>query len=363
MPLLSPGDRLGGFLLRRRLSVGGMGELWVAASPDSSDVVVKVQLPELSDSHEHRAMFLDECDIAARLEHPNIVKSYGGYHGGNQLFQVIEFIDGIDLQRLLSETKHAHQTLAIPLILRVGHEVAMGLSYAHELRDTQDRPLGLVHRDISPANILLSGDGRVLVIDFGIAKARQRLSRTATGVIKGKLGYLAPELLAGRDVTPSVDIFGLGIVLWEMAALRRLFSGSSDLEIATAVQAGGIPDLESMREDAPDELCDLVRWMLEADPVARPESMGRVRDALAGMLKSWPEHATDARAIAAAVTAFSAKPSMTAQLPVPDLGAIDLADTLVDPAEHEPTERHGPKPADGDQDATVPLEPLSIRKS
>ncbi|MFO0722851.1 MAG: serine/threonine-protein kinase [Myxococcota bacterium] len=354
MQILASGDRVGAYTLDRRIAVGGMGELWAAHDETDHEVALKVLLPHIARDPMYRDMFIDECRIAERLVHPNIIHSYGSREEAGILLQVTELVTGCDLRALLAETKRADQVVPIPLAIRIGHGIASGLAHAHDVADEKGRPLDLVHRDITPANILLDVSGRVLLIDFGIAKARDRLSRTATGVIKGKLGYLAPEQLLGQPLTPAVDAFGLGIVLWEMFALRRLFTGGSELEVATLVHAQPAPSLASIRDDVPDAISDLVDGLLERDPEDRPNFLPAIAAELAELLRQFPDETSSPSALGTFVAGYTKRPAKTAQMPVPDLRAApapDLADTLRDPVEH-PTI---PVAAGTERDDTVPI--------
>lgn len=339
---LAEGDVLSKMVLVNRIGVGGMGELWRALTPDAESVAVKVLYAELARDQTYREMFLDEAKIARALNHPSIVRALGSGEDRGWCFQVYELLQGADLAKLLGPLRRARTELPMPVILWVGSQVAAALAYAHDARDGAGRPLGLVHRDITPANIFVCRDGRVVVIDFGIARTKERLTRTQTGIIKGKLGYMAPEQLRGQPAAPAIDIFALGIVLWEMLALRRLFVGTSDMDIVNAIYAADVPPIEDLRDDVPTPLADLVHAMLSPEVVERPGSMAEVLNQLEALLPAGGPLLQDQ--LATFLAAALPEPNRTAQLAPVELDApTDVDATLADP------------PREADEALTVPV--------
>lgn len=325
---LRPGLAFGEYTLAGRLGVGGMGELWLATDRVGQHVAVKVLYEAMAKDSIYRDMFHDEAQIASQLDHPNIVRLLASGDSGDEAeipYQVYEFLEGCDLGKLLGPLRRSRGQLPIALIAWIGAEVAGALAYAHEALDAGGKSLDLVHRDISPANIFLTVDGRVVVIDFGIARARERLTRTQTGIIKGKIGYMAPEQLRGEPAKPPVDIFSLGVVLWEMLALRRLFVGTSDLDVLNSVFAGDVPPIEDLREDVPMPLADLVHAMLGTEATDRPRTMREVEAGLRAFTNA------DAREILAGfISTTMPGPTKTAQLEPVDVRAATAPDPGAD---------------------------------
>lgn len=342
MQELSGGDGLGSLVLVERIGVGGMGELWLGRTREDEPVAVKVLYAELARDRTYREMFLDEAKIALSLAHPNIVRALGSGEDRGWCFQVYELLDGVDLAKLLGPLRRARVEVPIPVALWIGCQVAKALAYAHGARDAEGSPLGLVHRDVTPANIFVCHDGRVVVIDFGIARTKERLTRTQTGIIKGKLGYMAPEQLRGEPAAPSVDIFALGVVLWEMLALQRLFVGTSDLEVVNAIYAANVPPIEDLRDDVSLVLAKLVHSMLSPDVLERPCSMEEVWTQLEALLPNEGRRLQDQ--LAGFLAGVLPGPTRTAQLAPVEVDAPTDADaTLADP------------PRGDDEALTIPL--------
>jgi serine/threonine-protein kinase len=230
---------LGRYQLLSRLAVGGMAEVYLARQGEISGfktlVVVKRVLPHLAVKPDFIAMFLDEARIASMLDHPNVVRITEVGRAGEEYFLAMELVQGKALASLLQHCEKTKTLLPHNLGALVVANAAAGLHYAHQLTDAAGNLLGLVHRDVSPQNIMISFEGSVKVIDFGIARALGRLGDTSSGSLKGKLGYMAPEQARGEPVDPRADIFSLGVVLWECLAARRLFLRENELATLRAV--------------------------------------------------------------------------------------------------------------------------------
>ncbi|MCA9555702.1 MAG: protein kinase, partial [Myxococcales bacterium] len=296
---LVPHSTLGPFTLEQKLAVGGMAEIWAAQqvlhNGETRRVALKVMMGAHAPDTHFRDMFMDEVSIACRLEHPNIVRVYSGDEVEGHLLQVLERVDGIDVRRLLSALSREGVGFPVPFALMIARDMARGLAYAHQCRTPQGQPMNIVHRDVSPHNVMLAADGRVLVLDFGIARAAERTSRTRTGVIKGKLAYMAPEQALAVGVTPQTDIFALGVVLWEMLALERLFAGASDAEVVERVVKADVPPIRDLNPEVPDAVAQLLARMLAQRAPDRPATMLEVRaildqvlaDEVAGPKDGW----------------------------------------------------------------------------
>ncbi len=209
---------------------------------------------------------------------------YEAYELDGLSIQSMQLLEGLDVRRLLQRLAKAEQWFPVPLVLSVGRCVARGLAYAHMRRNEQGKPLEIVHRDVSPHNVMITNEGAVKVLDFGIARAAERLTRTKTGVVKGKISYMAPEQAMAARVTPQTDIFALGIVLWEMLAMRRLFQGASETETLRKIVRAEVPPLIRMNPSVPRDAAKLIHQMLSAPPDQRPESMEHVENALTRVL-------------------------------------------------------------------------------
>ena len=248
---------IGKYHLVAELARGGMGNVYLAAlqGPGGFNklLALKELKPELSDDDSYVTMFLDEARLAARLVHPNIVQTYEVGSEGRRHFMVMEFLDGRSLHRVgkrLTETGR----LSIGSHLRIIADSLLGLHYAHDLRDFDGQPLGIVHRDVSPLNVFVTFDGQAKVLDFGIAKTADSSLQTATGVLKGRVAYMAPEQAWGNKVDRRADVYSAGVMIWEAAAGRRLWPKMSEVEILAHGLREGPPSLRSVRPDASPEL-------------------------------------------------------------------------------------------------------------
>ncbi len=268
------GQKVGDYELVAQLREGGMATLFLGrrsgAGGFSRPVAIKVIHPELADDEQFRNMFLDEARLSARIAHPNVVHVEElGEHQGTH-FLVMEFVHGCSLSQLQRALLQRKRRLAPAYAAQIAMQVADGLHAAHELADDSGRLLAVVHRDVTPENILLAYGGHVKLIDFGIAKAYGRRHRTMDGLLKGKFRYMAPEQAQGRAVDRRVDVYQLGIVLWEMLCLRRLFDAERDVDLLAQVQKPRVKPPSAYVDRIPQELDDAVMRALDPDPRRRP---------------------------------------------------------------------------------------------
>jgi eukaryotic-like serine/threonine-protein kinase len=237
---MPPTTRLGKYQLLRKIATGGMAEVFLAKTAGpmgfEKQLVIKRILPHLAEDPQFVQMFLGEAKLAAQLNHPNLVQIFDFGESDGSYFIAMEYIDGPTVRALLQRARE--QSLAVPFVLaaRMVSAAAEGLAYAHEFTDgVTDEPLQLVHRDVSPDNILISRSGSVKVVDFGIAKARGVSHHTQTGTIKGKVAYMAPEQLKGDVLDLRVDLYGLGVVLYELLTLKMPYEALSDASLVRKV--------------------------------------------------------------------------------------------------------------------------------
>src|SRR5262245_33587049 len=225
--------RLGGYELLARLATGGMGEIFLARPPGAIGFeklcVIKRILPHLAGDLRFRGMLIAEAQLASMMAHANICHVYElGEELDGQLYIVMEYLEGSTLLPLLRKLSKEGAKLELGCIAAVIHQAADALHYAHELTDRSGDSLGIVHRDVTPSNLFLTQAGVVKVLDFGIAKVKNASPHTQSGAVKGKYAYMAPEQLRGVAIDRRADVFALGVVLYEMLALRRLFQRKTD---------------------------------------------------------------------------------------------------------------------------------------
>ena len=265
---------LGRYTLIRRIARGGMGELFLAeltgAEGWHKQVCIKTILPHLSEQDEFVQRFVDEARIATSLSHGNIVPVFDmGRDEGGTLFIVMEYVDGWDLRTLLRRVHAAGERIPLAIALYVAAEVCRGLDYAHTLTDEHGAPRRIVHRDISPSNIVVSRGGEVKIVDFGIAAANQRLGRTVTGELRGKFAYMSPEQASGQPVDARADLYSLGVVLYELLAGTRPFEGDNDLDTLRRAQQGLLTPLAERCPELEPSVTELVDRALRRDPADR----------------------------------------------------------------------------------------------
>jgi serine/threonine protein kinase len=246
-----------------------MAEIYLArvtgAAGFEKDVVIKRILPQLAESDEFYQMFLDEARIAATLQHPNVVQIYDAQNVGGEHFIAMEYLDGADLLTIRRVLAERRQGLPIQHSVFIVSGVASGLHYAHEKRGLDGRPLEIVHRDVTPQNIILTREGGIKLVDFGIAKATNRLTTTGFGTLKGKLAYMSPEQCRSEPVDRRSDIYALGIILFELTTGKRLYRGMSEYEVLRQVIETDVPAPSSLLPGYPADLEAIVLRALARD--------------------------------------------------------------------------------------------------
>lgn len=267
------------------LAKGGMGRVDLVVRREGRFerlFAMKRLRPELRDDREVQAMFLEEARVAGLLRHPNVVSVLELGSDDEGPFLVMEYVESVSVATLLAEAKGVQ--LPVPLCLSIAMDVANGLHAAHELVGPDKTPLCLVHRDVSPANILVGFDGVARLTDFGIARAHDRSQRTTTGWLKGKIRYMAPEQLRFEELDRRTDLFALGIVLFELLSGQRLYPSADPADAARRILSEPAPDLADHRADAEPELVELLFELLAKSKEARPSTARDVARRLEAML-------------------------------------------------------------------------------
>lgn len=256
---LKPGGRFGDYVLDRKLGMGGMAEVWLAKPQNDrrySHVVLKRMHAHMQEDPRALAMFLDEAKLAARLNHPNVVRVLDWGQLGTDWFLVMELIDGLDLRTCID--LHGGPLLP-PLAAALIADACAGLHYAHTLSTVTGQPLNIVHRDVAPDNIMVDVEGHVRLLDFGIARADFSEVTTQTGLRKGKARYMSPEYLLDHEATPKSDVYAMGATLWELVTGSRPHGDlSSPPQVLDAIVKRGLPRADALRPSLPKQLVDII---------------------------------------------------------------------------------------------------------
>ncbi len=275
--------RIGRYEVLQRLGHGGMATVYLARATGSAGfeklVAIKVIHPHLAAEPNLVEMFLDEARIAAQIHNPHVVEILDLGHERGDYFMVMEFVDGETLSALIRALRPEGEHLPLPVVLQILIDACEGLRAAHELRDADGNLFGVIHRDVSPQNLLIDHEGWVRIVDFGIMKAKGKRTDTRTGQLRGKLPYMSPEQAQSKPLTPACDLFALGVILWELCTGERLFAGENDVETLAKVVACERPPLAEVRPDLPPALERVLDRTLARDPEERYESAAAmVRD-------------------------------------------------------------------------------------
>lgn len=273
-------SRQGRFELLRRLGVGGMGEVWIARAPGEPLVAIKRMLPHLLHDKRAAQMFLDEARIASQLDHPNVVRILEVDHDEDVQWFAMELVLGENLGKLGERARKKTMPVDPAVAARVIGDAAAGVDHAHTRTDARGRPLGIIHRDVTPPNVMVTDDGQVKVLDFGIAKAFDRVARTEAGAFKGKVEYLSPEQILGAELDHRIDIFALGAVLFELLTGKKLFARSSMVATLGAITECRVPRPSKVAPSVPRALDDIVLRALARDREQRYATAAELSDAL-----------------------------------------------------------------------------------
>jgi TonB family protein len=292
------GTKFGQYVLLEKIATGGMAEVWKARMRGVEGfqkiVAIKKILPHLSDNQDFIEMFVDEAKLAAQLNHNNIIHIYDLGKIQSSYYIAMEYIDGYDLKNILKKAQERDQPLSVEIALFVASKIAAALDYAHRKRDFEDKEMGLVHRDVSPQNVLISEEGDIKLCDFGIAKAASKASHTQAGALKGKLQYMSPEQAWGRNIDKRSDIFALATVLFEMLTARKLFAGDNELSILDQVREARVTAPSQFNDEVTPEIDAIVLKALQKDPANRYQTAGEMQRDLDAVLYNFKPTPTSA---------------------------------------------------------------------
>ncbi len=278
--------RIGKYTIIEKIGSGGMAEIYKAALKGAGGfekvVVIKKELPGYANNESFIRMLVQEAKLASLLHHPGIVQIYELGEEDRQYYIAMEYVHGKDLLKILSQCAKAKRRLPNEAVLFIVAEVAAALDHAHQASDLRGQPLGIIHRDVSPSNIIISYDGNVKIMDFGVAKAKtQSGDKTRVGVLKGKIGYMSPEQVMGKEIDRRSDIFSLGVILYEAIVLKRLFLGKADLETLLNIRDVRVDKkIERYKELIPDPIEKIMRTALARNPDERYQTAGALHDAI-----------------------------------------------------------------------------------
>ncbi|MEA2490786.1 MAG: eukaryotic-like serine/threonine-protein kinase, partial [Acidobacteriota bacterium] len=292
------GVKFGQYVLIEKIATGGMAEVWKARMRGVEGfqkiVAIKKILPHLSDNQDFIEMFIDEAKLAAQLNHNNIIHIYDLGKIQSSYYIAMEYIDGFDLKTILRRGQERDTPMTVELALFIASKIASALDYAHRKRDFEEKDMGIVHRDVSPQNVLISQEGDIKLCDFGIAKAASKASHTQAGALKGKLQYMSPEQAWGRAIDRRSDVFALATVLFELLTARKLFTGDNELSILEQVREARVQPPSLYNDEVNPEVDKIVLKALQKDPANRYQSAGEMARDLDAVLYSFRPTPTSA---------------------------------------------------------------------
>ena len=308
MGIVTAPQEFGSYMVYEQLGVGGMATVHVAESRGlRKRVALKRLLPHAAESPELVRSFINEARLVANLKHANIAQTYDFGKVGDTYFIAMELVPGPTLGQLIRQCKATVGIIPFPITLNILCQVCDALAYAHNLRDEYGTPLGLIHRDVSPPNIIVSATGIVKLIDFGVAKIARSSTQTMVGTVKGKFSYMAPEYLDGR-LDSRVDLWALGAVAYELLTNQMLFDAADDLGVLERVKRAPIPPPSRRNSDVPRDLDAVVLTALERDPARRWQSAGAMRTALENVTTEVKMAVTNAQMMEWIEWTFAQKP-------------------------------------------------------
>jgi TonB family protein len=328
------GTRFGQYVLLEKIATGGMAEVWKARMRGMEGfqkiVAIKKILPHLSDNQEFIEMFVDEAKLAAQLNHNNIIHIYDLGKIASSYYIAMEYVDGHDLKTILKRAQERDQPVGPELALFVASKVAAALDYAHRRRDFEQKEMGLVHRDVSPQNVLISQEGDIKLCDFGIAKAASKASHTQAGALKGKLQYMSPEQASGKPIDRRSDIFALATVLYEMLTGKKLFTGENEISILDQVREARVTPPSKVNDEVTADIDRVVMKALQKDPEQRYQTAGEFARDIDSILYNMKPTPTSADLAIYMHRLWSAEPVLhrIAEEPVHVAAPVDAAPDL-----------------------------------
>ncbi|MGE5184886.1 MAG: serine/threonine protein kinase [Acidobacteriota bacterium] len=351
-------ERFGPYLVHDELGTGGMASVHVAEAADGTRVALKRLLPHRASEPDTVRAFLDEARLVVHLKHPNIAETYDSGKVDGAYFIAMEYVPGHTLAQLINRCAATIGVIPFPITVNILIQLCDALDYAHKLTDEQGKPLHIIHRDVSPANVILSSTGIVKLIDFGIAKAASSTVQSQAGVVKGKFRYMAPEYLKGK-LDSRVDLWALGAVAYELLTGKQLFHGNDDFETMFNVRYAEFEPPSKSNPDVPHDFDVIVMTALQREPDHRWQSGAAMRTALANASAELQTTVTNAQLIEWVDWTFSdappqphselsqlitilAQPTRTRQLSVADL---EVSITALAPPEVKPAEPAPERPA------------------
>jgi serine/threonine-protein kinase len=341
-----------------RIAVGGMAEVWrgeaLLEGGETIPVAIKRVLPHMAEPI-YRQMFEDEARLGMRLHHPNIVRVFDARDVGGTYIMIMELVDGDTLKGLLEAPLERGAPMPVGPALFIARELASALGYAHAAVDEEGRPLGIIHRDVSPHNLLLGKNGVVKLTDFGLADASVNAAGRGEGLVGGKLGYLAPEVVRQTGGDHRIDLFAVGITLWEMLAGRRLFQGRDDGETVRNVVRCEIPHLPSINAGVPEELDQVVRAIMHPEPDFRYQTGPEIVAALDALIEWLDPHVGEPDVALMTSVHLAWKAEQKPAAPVP----IGLADLLAHELEAFQAQAAG-EAGLGEESGAAPLDPMAF---
>lgn len=333
-PMAEEKQKLGRYTLLEKIAQGGMAQVFKAKTVDPGGferlVVIKRILPHISEDPEYVAMLIDEAKIAVHFTHGNIAQIYDLGRVQDDYFIVMEYVDGKTFSQISKRLKQVGKRFPLDVLLYCAIEVCRALSYIHEKKGPDGKPLGVVHRDISPQNIILSYSGNTKIIDFGVAKATVRKDRTESGVLKGKFAYMSPEQARSDVIDWRSDIFSMGTLLWEMATGERLFKKRTNQETIQAIQKAKHPAASEVRRDLPKDFDRILKRALKKNPKHRYQD---ARDMAADLERLLFQINPEFKPVMAAEFVY--------KLFGPEEDEKELGDPLFEKEETPPTQLHG----------------------
>ncbi len=287
----------GEYKIMKKIASGGMAEVFLAKRVGMKGfeklLAIKRILPQFAENEEFIAMFIDEAKLAGKLNHRNIVQIYDFGNQQDSYYIAMEYIFGKDLRSIMKKSKERGERLPLAQCAYIITEAAKGLEYAHTLKDLSGKSLQIIHRDISPQNILISYEGEVTLADFGIAKAASKSTETRAGVLKGKLLYMSPEQAWGKPIDRRSDLYSLGVVLYEMVTHRKIFDADSEFSMLEKVRNADVEFPSNVFANLPQDFLQIIRKALEKNPENRYQSAHELRVDLENYLLTTQERLSE----------------------------------------------------------------------